>query len=133
MSAACDTSLLVPTLNPRHPDHAAALEVWPLLSAVPVHVLLETYSVLTRVHDSYRMQGADVARALDGLGLEVIGLPESRQVALVATFAAADVDGGAVYDGLVGSTALHHDVELITRDRRARSTYDALGVRYRLI
>ncbi|MDQ6523878.1 PIN domain-containing protein [Nocardioides sp. LHD-245] len=103
------------------------------VSAVPAHVLLETYSVLTRVQDPYYMSGKDVARALDGLGLEVIGLPESRQVELVATLAAADVDGGAVYDGLVGSTALHHDVELITRDRRARSTYDALGVRYRLI
>ncbi|MCR1785201.1 PIN domain-containing protein [Nocardioides carbamazepini] len=133
MSAACDTSLLVPTLNPRHPDHAAALEVWPLLTAVPAHVLLETYSVLTRVQDPYCMSGKDVARALEGVGLAVIGLPESRQVELVATLAAADVDGGAVYDGLVGSTALHHDVELITRDRRARSTYDALGVRYRLM
>ncbi|MBM7517410.1 PIN domain-containing protein [Nocardioides nitrophenolicus] len=133
MTAACDTSLLVPTLNPRHPAHAEALEVWPELTAVPTHVLLETYSVLTRVQLAYQMAGRDVLRALDGLGLEVIGLPESRQAELVADCAAADVVGGAVYDGLVGLTARHHDVTLITRDRRARETYAALGVRYRLI
>jgi hypothetical protein len=37
--------------------------------------------------------------------------------------------GGAVYNGLVGVTAAaHHGHRLLTRDRRAHTTYDVLGV-----
>ncbi|GAA1513702.1 PIN domain-containing protein [Nocardioides humi] len=133
MTAACDSSVLIPALNPRHPDHATVRDLRSQVTAVPAHVLLETYSALTRMPLPFRMPGAAVARALDGLGLDIVGLPESGQAALVSTCAAAGVDGGAVYDGLVGLTALHHDLTLLTRDRRARATYDALGVRYTLV
>jgi predicted nucleic acid-binding protein len=43
------------------------------------------------------------------------------------------VKGGATYDGLIALTALEHDLELVSRDRRAARTYRALGARFRLI
>lgn len=39
----------------------------------------------------------------------------------------------AIYDALVGSTALKHGRTRLTRDRRAQRTYDLLGVRYELV
>ena len=35
--------------------------------------------------------------------------------------------GGAVYDGLVALAARENDAVLVTRDARARATYEAVG------
>jgi predicted nucleic acid-binding protein len=43
------------------------------------------------------------------------------------------ITGGAVYDALVGATAIEHGLPLATLDRRALATYRALGVELRLI
>jgi predicted nucleic acid-binding protein len=43
------------------------------------------------------------------------------------------ISGGATYDALVALTAAEHELELVTRDRRAEVTYRRLGVRYRLV
>jgi predicted nucleic acid-binding protein len=43
------------------------------------------------------------------------------------------LSGGAAYDGLVAAAALHHDLVLLTGDRRARPTYLALGVAHHLV
>jgi predicted nucleic acid-binding protein len=47
--------------------------------------------------------------------------------------AAAHVSGGATCDGLIALTALEHDLELLSRDRRAARTYSALGIRFQLL
>ncbi len=57
-----------------------------------------------------------------------LAMSADRRAELVTTLAAANVAGGAVYDGLVGLTALEHGATLLSRDFRARSTYDTLGV-----
>ena len=43
------------------------------------------------------------------------------------------IAGGAVYDGLVALAAREHGKLLATRDARARSTYEALGVAVELL
>ncbi|MEX0427861.1 PIN domain-containing protein [Nocardioides sp. DS6] len=43
------------------------------------------------------------------------------------------VGGGATYDALIAATAQHHEHRLLTADRRARATYDALGVDYEVV
>jgi len=131
-SATCDTSVLVPALTSQHPDHAGARELLARVAAVPCHVLLETYSVLTRLPAPLRLSAADAARAIEILDVDVVDLPAARQRDLVAECARHRIGGGAVYDALVGATAAHHDLVLLTRDRRARPTYDAVGVRYAL-
>jgi predicted nucleic acid-binding protein len=39
------------------------------------------------------------------------------------------IAGGAVYDALVALAALEHGADLVTRDARAKATYDTVGVR----
>jgi toxin FitB len=134
--AACDTSVMVPALVAWHPEHAAARRALAdVVTAIPAHVLLESFSVLTRLPAPHRIAASDAAAVLDAMvdaaGLAPIVLPAEEHRRLVSTLAAHGVRGGAVYDGLVGATARHHDLELLTRDRRARTTYEALGVRHR--
>lgn len=131
MTATCDTSVLVAALahwHPRHAEAKAALEE--RIEAVPTHVVIECYSVLTRLPAPHRL-AADVAgSAVAGIDLPALALPEDAHHRLVATLAAAGLTGGTVYDALVGATARHHDRLLLTLDRRARATYDAVGVRF---
>ena len=46
---------------------------------------------------------------------------------------AAGVEGGAVYDGLVGLTAAEAGRTLLTRDARAAGIYRRLGIDYDLM
>ena len=63
----------------------------------------------------------------------VLHLDRRQTRLLLGRFAAAGVDGGAAYDGLVGITAASHDEVLLTRDARAVRTYDRLGIAYDLL
>jgi hypothetical protein len=51
----------------------------------------------------------------------------------LARMAGLGVAGGAIYDALVAESARRADLELVTFDRRARSIYDRVGVRYRYV
>lgn len=48
---------------------------------------------------------------------------------LVGIIKARDIRGGRVYDALVGATASARNAVLLTRDRRAESTYHAVAAR----
>ena len=61
---------------------------------------------------------------IDGAGRVVV--PKALRDRLQLT-------GGAAYDGVLALTAAAHRAELLTRDRRAATTHEALGVRYRLL
>jgi predicted nucleic acid-binding protein len=128
-SATCDTSVLVPALVAWHPAHerarAAMLDG---VAAIPGHVLLECYSVLTRLPVPHRLTPTVAHRALAAMTHPVIELPADRHLEVVRVLAERDIRGGAVYDALVAATARHHGLELVSLDRRAAATYDALGV-----
>ena len=129
MTATCDTSVLLPALASWHPTHQrarAAIEA--RVDALPAHVLLECYSVLTRLPSPHRIAPEVAAKAVAGIGLKVLTLPASRHADIIRTLAGAGIRGGAVYDALVGATARHHNRLLLTLDRRARSTYDLMDV-----
>ncbi|KRF19975.1 hypothetical protein ASG90_19810 [Nocardioides sp. Soil797] len=132
--AACDSSILVPALISWHPEHRtsrAALR--DDVDSVPAHVLVECFSVLTRLPAPHRISAGNAAEALASIGLKSITLPASRYSSIVSTLGRSGIAGGAVYDALVAETARHHDHLLLTRDRRARPTYDVMGVSYTLI
>ncbi len=133
MTATCDTSLLVPALLSWHPGHAAARKALSDVDRLPAHVLLETYSVLTRLPAPHRIAPADAGAAIDALGTGLLNLPPRAHRALVAALAAGNIRGGATYDALVAATARHHGLTLLTRDRRARATYDLIGVNYAFV
>lgn len=133
MRRACDTSLLVAALVSWHPQHEAVREQVARVEAVPAHVLIETYSVLTRLPAPHRIAPLDAQTVVEAIDLHPLALPAEEHRALLSVLGAQGVRGGAVYDALVGATARHHGCTLLTRDRRARVTYDAVGVSYALV
>lgn len=126
---AVDTSVVVPALVRSHEGHVAAGAVLADHPGIPMHVALESYSVLTRLPLSLRVRGSVAADLLARTFPVVITLDEEGQCNTVPELAEAGIAGGAVYDGIVALTALRAGATLCTRDRRARSTYEALGVK----
>lgn len=126
-----DSSVVIAAFAPWHRAHAAAR--WELLNAKPTlvaHVAMETVSVLSRMPEGRRVPAPLVfeglTRSFPGRWLALDG--EQIRGALDRALTAG-LRGGALYDALIAATALHHDVGLLSADRRAKRTYDALGVR----
>ncbi|MGI8644776.1 MAG: PIN domain-containing protein [Nocardioides sp.] len=133
-SATCDTSVLVSALASWHPRHDETRDILAArVDAIPAHVLLECYSVLTRLPAPHRVAAAVAGEVLDQLELPLLTLPASRHRTLVTAMARAGLRGGAVYDAVVGATALHHGRRLLTVDRRARTTYEVVGAGYEFV
>ncbi|GAA5160552.1 PIN domain-containing protein [Ornithinimicrobium tianjinense] len=132
--ATCDTSVLVPALLSWHQHHAAARAALAGgLTVLPGHVLLETYSVLTRLPAPHRISPSDARTALASLEARPLLLPPERHVHLIGQLARVGLGGGAVYDALVAATALEHEVELLTLDRRAVRAYEVVGAAFRVV
>lgn len=126
---ALDTSVAVPLLVRTHRAHAAVVAWWDGREiALSGHAVAETYSVLTRLPGDVRLTPADAARLLnERFGAPVL-LSHKTARRLPDTLAALGVAGGTVYDALVALAAAEHDCVLATRDARAKSTYELLGV-----
>jgi hypothetical protein len=60
-------------------------------------------------------------------------LGDAALTKLLRRVGAVGIVGGAVYDALVGEAARVGRYRLLTRDLRARRTYDLLGVDYELV
>jgi predicted nucleic acid-binding protein len=133
VSAACtgiDTSVAVPLLVQTHEAHDA-VHRWASgrVLSLAGHALVETYSVLTRLPGDLRLAPLDAVRLLEARLATPLVLEADVAARLPAVLAGDDVAGGACYDALVALAALGADVPLATRDARARSTYDAVGVK----
>jgi predicted nucleic acid-binding protein len=129
-----DTSTAVAVLVADHEAHdrtMAALHGMRL--GLSGHAWFETWSVLTRMPPPVRRSPADVQRLLEQNFQGAWFIDAAATEALTAELARLRISGGAVYDALVGAAARHHDRPLLTSDRRALRTYDALGVRVRFI
>ncbi|MGH3549214.1 MAG: PIN domain-containing protein [Pseudonocardiaceae bacterium] len=129
-----DTSIAVPALVADHEHHAPALR---LVTSNPVslagHAWFETYSVLTRLPGAIRRTGPEALELMRRAFLGWTPLPISQAEVLLEQFARADIVGGAVYDALVGAAAAAAGRPLATMDRRAASTYLAVGAEARLL
>jgi toxin FitB len=133
-AVALDTSVAVPLLVRSHVAHADARRHLAGRHAVlTTHSLAETYSVLTRLPGDARVAPADAARLIDVNFAEPVMLDEATARDLPAVLAPLGIAGGAVYDALVGLAARRAALALLTRDRRAASTYAALRVDVELV
>ena len=131
---AVDTSVVVAAFASWHEGHAAAFAALEREPRLPAHVALESFSVLTRLPPPHRAPAAVVSEFLAvSFSGAPLGLPARAQVELVRTASRAGLAGGAIYDALVGATAKRAGAILLTRDRRALATYEALGVRHELL
>ena len=126
---ALDTSVAVPLLVQTHRAHAAVVAWWAgRRVALSGHAAVETYAVLTRLPSDLRLEGSAAAALLKerfDSPLVPSGEASGRLPELLAELRIA---GGASYDALVALAARESGVILATRDERARSTYDAVGV-----
>ena len=134
VDALLDTSTAVALLVADHEAHAATVEsTRGMRLGLAGHAWFETYSVLTRMPAGVRRSPGDVRRLLVHDFVGAWFLDSTATAALTEELPRLRVSGGAVYDALVGAAARHHDQLLLTGDRRALRTYDALGVRVRLV
>lgn len=128
---AVDTSVAIALLVASHSHHAAVTQ-WAgsLDLRLSGHAAVETYSVLTRLPGDARVDPRDAIDIMDanfGEPLLLAPLAAHRELAR------AGVAGGAVHDGLVALAAREHGLRLATRDARARTTYEVLGIGVELV
>lgn len=122
-----DTSVAVALVVADHEHHevvAAALEGRRL--GLAGHAAFETFSVLTRLPSPLRRTPRAVGRLLMTNFAASRFLDPASAAKLLEQLPRLGIAGGAVYDALVGATAVHHRLRLATRDRRAIDTYRAL-------
>lgn len=131
---AVDTSVVVPAFASWHEGHRAALAVLERNPRVPAHVLLEAYSVLTRLSPPHRAPSGLVAEFLaERFRQPPLILPPGAYMELLEKAAAGGLHGGNVYDAVVGATARHAGATLLTRDRRAAPVYERIGASFELV
>lgn len=126
---AVDTSVAVPLLVASH-EHHRAVAGWACGRALSLsgHALAETYSVLTRLPGGARVAPADAVLLIDENFDDVLVLSARAARRAHRELAGMGLAGGATYDGLVALAAREHDALLVTRDERARATYETVGV-----
>ena len=119
----------MPLLVTSHPQHVAVSH-WARGRRLGLsgHALAETYSVLTRLPGDARVDPADAVTLIDENFPEPLQLSADAAGGAHREFARRGVAGGATYDGLVALAAHEHGAVLVTRDARAKATYDAIGV-----
>jgi len=131
-----DTSVVLAALAPWHVGHPVASDA---LSDAPArsmvtHVAFETTSTLSRMPEGERIAAATVYQALESLfpgDWLQLGATDARRA--LATAVAAGVRGGALYDAVIAATAHAHGARLLSFDRRALSTYEAIGVEVEML
>lgn len=134
MRKAADSSITIAALLDGHPAHDEAADALAACAATIAHAAIETYSVLTRLPPPNRADATTTVEVLDErLPSTFATLSASDYAKAPKQLAGAGVSGGATYDGLIALTALEHDLEIITRDKRAERTYRALAVPYQLL
>ena len=131
---AVDTSVVVAAFATWHEGHASAAAALARGARVPAHVLVEAYSVLTRLPPPHRAPAGLVASFLGSRfpGAPLM-LPARDHLRLIQRVAAAGLTGGSVHDALTAATAKQAGARLLTRDRRAVLTYEAMGTDHQFL
>jgi predicted nucleic acid-binding protein len=131
---AVDTSVVVAGFASWHEGHPSGVAALARRPRVPAHVLVEAFSVLTRLPPPHRAPAGLVATFLvERFPEPPLTLPPRAHLDLLRSCADGGLTGGAVYDALIAATARHAGATLLTRDARARSVYERMGIRYELI
>jgi predicted nucleic acid-binding protein len=131
---AVDTSVVVAAFASWHEALAEAVRVVAQRPDLPAPCALEVYAVLTRLPPPHRAEGALVRDFLDRtFPGALLMLPADQSRELIGALVEMGIAGGAAYDAVIATIAVHHQRGLVTLDRRARPTYDRVGVAVRLL
>ena len=133
-SLALDTSAAIPLLVASHPEHRA-VTAWAHGRSLSLcgHAHAETYAVLTRLPGDARVRAEDAVLLMDDNFEPPLLLSARATRSAHRELARHGVTGGATYDGMVALAARDHKATLVTRDARARSTYEVLRVPVQLL
>ena len=129
-----DTSVVVPALIQWHDAHARARSALRVVTTLPAQVLIESFSVLTRLPGGTSLRAGQAETALGRAFPDeplVLHPPAFRDV--IRRLAEAGLGGGRVYDAIVAAQAAKAGARILTRDRRALSTYAMFGLEYELV
>ena len=131
---AVDTSVVVAGFATWHDGHDAALAALDRRPRVPAHVLIESYSVLTRFPPPHRTSPATAMSFLRRRFVDPpLVLQSGDHVRLVELVGKRGLAGGSIYDALIAWTAKQAGATLLTRDRRAIRVYEAIEVLFDLV
>lgn len=129
-----DTSAAIALVQPSHPKHEQVrMLVRGRALGLSGHAELETYSVLTRLPPPQRLTPATALRLVRTNFPHTKRLPVARATTVLEELVELGIAGGSTYDALVGLTARHHDLTLISTDTRAGATYRSLGIDFTLV
>ena len=129
-----DTSVVIPAIVSSHEHHDRVNHaIGRRVVRLPWHASLEAYSVLTRLPGDARLSPADAALVLSERFGEAVVLADADAKLLVGQLAQLRIAGGAVYDALIAMTATKAGGTLLTRDRRAASTYEQLKAAHQFV
>ena len=121
--------MAVPLLVRTHAAHLAVVRWWDQQQvALAGHALAETYAVLTRLPGDLRLTPSDAAGLLAERFAPPLVMGEKTARRLPQPLSQLGIAGGGVYDALVALAAAGHGVPPSTRDARALSTYQRVGV-----
>lgn len=125
---------MIAALSAWHEQHEVAATALEPVDTLPAHVVVEAYSVLTRLPAGLAVPPTAAASVLahrfPGAPLRLAAAERGR---LLERLASGGVFAGAAYDGLVALEAHAHERTLLTLDERAQSTYRRLGVAFTVI
>lgn len=131
---AADTSVAIAALDAAHGAHEVCRRaVQDRRPGLAGHAAFETMSVLTRMPGQLSIEATIAGDLIGRVFPTVYWLDGAASARLMRRLGTVGVAGGAIYDALVGEAARINECVLLTRDMRARRTYDLLGVNYELI
>ncbi len=125
---AVDTNVIVAIAWDGHPDHAVVTEDLErrlragATMVVPAHVLVESYSVLTRIPVPFRLNPSDTVAFLEDLvsNAMVTSLQADAHLPLLRQASQARVTGGRIHDMLIAAASVAAEADVLltfnTRD-----------------
>jgi predicted nucleic acid-binding protein len=129
-----DTSVVVAAFASWHEAHEEARAAVARVDRLAAHVLIETFSVLTRLPPPNRAPAnvvhAFLTRQFNQVPL-ILGAKAHKR--LLDDSLRLEITGGAIYDALIAATARSAGATLLTRDERALRTYEAMAIEVEIV
>ncbi|HLI39011.1 MAG TPA: type II toxin-antitoxin system VapC family toxin [Streptosporangiaceae bacterium] len=128
VTKAVDSSVVTAAFASWHEHHVIARKALATRPRLIAHAAIESCSVLTRLPPPHRAQPPIVHAFISERFAEPFLIPpEIGYQELLATLATGHIPGGPACDTLIAVTATEHQATLVTLDRRASATYEAVG------
>ena len=131
MNEVADSTVIIAALANWHSFHDVAAKRLQKISTAISHSLAETFSTLTRMPRSQRVHPMQIK-----LYLEIqfkTEVSSTSYLPAITELTNLGITGGATYDGLIALTARNAGMKLLSLDRRAIPTYEAVGVEFEIL